>query len=484
MKKLFMRWHNLPAPTKSSLAFMLSSMLITGLNFITTPVFTHLIDQSRYGLVSIYYSWLSIIDVIALLGLTSAGVFNVGMNEYKESRSKYISSIIGLCNVITLLVFGVIFVIKHFVGEDFMLPTSLLVLMLIHFIFSPANVFWVTREKYEYRYKASALITVLSSLGSLGISILFVALFKSSDKISEIRLWSAEIVMLLFYIPIYLYLIFKGKNYINLTVWKQTLLFALPLLPHYLAQHVMASADTIMIERLVSDADAAIYSVVAMIGKVATIVWAAINVSLIAITFEAMNEKKYEKLRGLTLTLVLMYGAVCIAITLAAPELLKIFAPENYAKGVYIVPPIAAVSFLSALYNIYGNVEFYHKKSFGIALATVVSALANIALNLILIPKFSYIGAAYTTLISNIILIVMHYIGYRRASADRIYNDRALFIVAAVITAITVAATALYVNTAVRYVIIGIIVLAAAVKHRAIIEKIKALYSKGEQTDI
>ena len=109
-----------------------------------------------------------------------------------------------------------------------------------------------------------------------------------------------------------------------------------------------------------------------------------------------MNEKKYEKLRGLTLTLVLMYGAVCIAITLAAPELLKIFAPESYAKGVYIVPPIAAVSFLSALYNVYGNVEFYHKKSFGIALATVVSALANIALNLILIPKFSYIGAAYT----------------------------------------------------------------------------------------
>ena len=285
--------------------------------------------------------------------------------------------------------------------------------------------------------------------------------------------------MLLFYIPIYLFLIFKGKKFINLSVWKQTLMFALPLLPHYLAQHVMASADTIMIANLVSEADAGIYSVVAMIGKVATIIWAAINVSLIAITFEALNEKKYESLKGLTATLVLVYGAVCIAITLAAPELLMIFAPKNYAKGIYIVPPIACVSFLSALYNIYGNVEFYHKKSFTIAFATVVSAVANIVLNFILIPKFSYIGAAYTTLLSNVILIGMHYIGYRKSTKERVYNDKAIFLTALIISVICISSTALYINTVVRYVIIGAIILFAIIKHRAIIEKIKSLYSRG-----
>ena len=479
MKKLFQKWHNLPDATKSSLAFMFSSFLTTGLSVITTPIFTRLIDQEQYGIVAIYYSWLGIVDVFALLGLTSAGVFNVGLNDYKDRRDKYISSILTLCNLMTIAVFGALFLAKYFIGEDFILPMNLLVLMFIHFIFSPANIFWITREKYEYRYKLSTIITVLSSAVSLGVSLLFVK-FMESDRLGEVRLWSAEMAVLLFYVPIYLYILLKGKKLVNLSIWKQTITFALPLIPHYLAQHVMASADTIMISEMVSDADAGIYSVVSTIGKIVTIVWSAINVSLIAITFEALNVKNYQKLKGLTLTLVIVYGALCFAVTLIAPEILMILAPDNYAKGVYVVPPVACASFLSALYNIYGNVEFYHKKSFNIATATIVATVVNIVLNFILIPKFTYTGAAYTTFASYVVLILMHYIGYRRAEKERVYNDKMLIFVATVITALCVASSLLYTNSMVRYVIIGVIFVTMILEHRAIIKKIKALYSKGE----
>ena len=107
MKKLLNKWRALPEATKSSLAFMLSSFFLTGLSVLTTPIFTRLIDSSQYGIVATYNSWLSIIDVFALLGLTSAGVFNVGLNEHKDSRDQYISSILALCNIVTVVVFGV-----------------------------------------------------------------------------------------------------------------------------------------------------------------------------------------------------------------------------------------------------------------------------------------------------------------------------------------------------------------------------------------
>ena len=151
MKKIINKWRSLPDSARSSVAFMISSLLLTGLNFLTTPVFTRLMDQSQYGLCATYYSWLSILDVFALLGLTSAGVFNVGLNEHTGKRDRYISAILGLCNLVTLAVFGIIFLIKELLPENYILPDSLLFLMLLHFVFSPANIFWITRQKYEFK---------------------------------------------------------------------------------------------------------------------------------------------------------------------------------------------------------------------------------------------------------------------------------------------------------------------------------------------
>ena len=108
MKTLIQKWRQMPASAKSSIAFVLSSFVLKGISFLTTPIFTRLMDQTQYGIIAEYNSWLSIIDVFALLGLTSAGVFNVGLNDYRDSRDQYISSVLTLCNLTTIGVFGIL----------------------------------------------------------------------------------------------------------------------------------------------------------------------------------------------------------------------------------------------------------------------------------------------------------------------------------------------------------------------------------------
>lgn len=83
--------------------------MIKGVNFITTPIFTRIINQTEYGTIQEYNSWQTILEVFALLGLTSAGVFNVGMKDYKNQRSQYMSSVLAFCNIVTIIVFSVIF---------------------------------------------------------------------------------------------------------------------------------------------------------------------------------------------------------------------------------------------------------------------------------------------------------------------------------------------------------------------------------------
>lgn len=473
MRFLLNKWRGMHAGARASIVFALSSFILKGISFLTTPIFTRLLEPSHYGVIATYNSWLSIIEVFALLGLTSAGVFNVGLNDYKDRRDKYMSVVLTVCNLITIGTFAVIFVLKAIFGEDFLLPYDLLAVMMIYFIFSPATVFWVTRQRYEYKYKAAFALTVMSAIVSQGASVVAVMLIDGDP--ASVKIWSGVLAGLLFQIPIYIMLFYRGRSFFDGRIWKDVLRFALPLLPHYLAQHVMAGSDKIMISELYSDAAAGIYAVVANISLIATVVWSAVNASLIPFTFEKINDKKYKDVDGVVFPILLVYAVVCIGVALIAPEVLMILAPEEYYSGIYAVPPIIAVAFLSALYNVYANIEFYHKRSGGIAVATIVAASVNIALNYLLIPTMGFIGASYTTLASNVILVAMHYFGYRRCQKERVYNDKLVLPLGALCVLLCLSCNLLYLNNIVRYCVIGAVAVVVLIKHKAIIGLIKSL---------
>ena len=479
MNALIKKWRSIPASAKSSIAFIISSFFLKGISFITTPIFTRLMDPTQYGIMATYTSWTSIIDVFALLGLTSAGVFNVGLNDHRDTRNQYISSTLTLCNLTTLIVFAVIAVCKIVIGESFLLPTNLLVLMFLHFIFSPAQVFWITRQKYEYKYKLAFIITIASTLVSQAVSILGVFV-NTTGHDAYVKLWCAELSSFLFVIPLYVLTFVRGKTFFNRHRWKQTLVFALPLIPHYLAQHVMSGADRIMLSNMVGSSSAGIYSVVANISMIATIVWGAINASLVAYVFEHLAKKEYKPINSTVSLLVLGYGITCVAVCLVAPEVLRILAPAEYYVGVYAVPPIAGAAFLSALYNVYANIEFFHKESIYITTATITATVINLVLNYVFIrlfPAYGFIAAVYTTLISYAVLVLMHFIGYRKSTPEKIYNDRNLFVICFVCIGACVGCTLLYPSTVVRYGLVGTLLILAVWKRKFILEKIKALRS-------
>lgn len=471
---LLNKWKSMPEAAKSALAFTLSSFLIKGISFVTTPIFTRLLSPEQYGLTTTYHSWLTILEVFCLLGLTSAGVFNVGLNDYKDRRDQFISSVLTLCNTATVLFFGLVVIGKIIWGQDFLLPTSLLLLLFVHFLTNPAQIFWITRQRYEYRYKLATVITVCSSLLSQGCAILCVT-YADALNAGTVRLWSTEAVMMLFAVPIYVLLMAKGKTFFDKTIWKQVLIFALPLLPHYLAQHVMIGADRIMLGEMVSQTDAGIYGVVSSISTIATIIWSAINASLVPYVFEKMNQKGYKDINRVTLLLIGTYAVMCCGVSLIAPEVLYILAPAEYYGGINAIPPIAGMSFLSALYNIYANVEFYHKKSGTIALATIVASITNVGLNWLLIPKYSYVGAAYTTLISYVVLIFVHYLGYRLCRTNRIYNNGIILGISLICIGFCEVCHLLYGMPWLRYGLIALMAIAVIVKRKSVMQLLDSM---------
>ena len=349
INKIISKWKSMSDIAKASIAFVISSFLLKGISFITTPIFTRIIDTNEYGIVTEFNAWQSILEVFALLGLTSAGVFNVGLNDYKERRSQYMSSTLTICNLVSFLFFLIIMLLKIPFGTSFILPTNLIVVMFLNFLFHPAQIFWITRQRYEYKYKLAVLLTILSTLMTQGVSI-FCVMTAKTQNLAVVKIWSAVLAGFVICIPLYFYIYVKGKCFYDKQMWKQVLKFAIPLLPHYLAQHLMSSSDRIMLAKMTSKSAAGIYAVVLNISVIASIIWNSINASIVPFTFERMNKKDYKRINNLIIPIIACFACVCIMVTIAAPEIMAILAPDDYHSGLYSVPPVVATAFLSALY--------------------------------------------------------------------------------------------------------------------------------------
>ncbi len=83
--------------------------------------------------------------------------------------------------------------------------------------------------------------------------------------------------------------------------------------------------------------------------------------------------------------------------------------PEFIPDGIYIIPVVSVTNILVALYAIYVGILTLRKKSHIFLKATGISALINIILNIILIPEFGIISAAFTTVIAYVILVFISY---------------------------------------------------------------------------
>ena len=95
VKAFFAKLNNASPMQKASFWFIISNIALKGMSFITTPIFTRILDVSDYGVTSVFVTWEGIISIFASLSL-AGGVYNVAMTKYEGDIDNYTSSMLGL----------------------------------------------------------------------------------------------------------------------------------------------------------------------------------------------------------------------------------------------------------------------------------------------------------------------------------------------------------------------------------------------------
>ncbi len=408
LKEIQNKYKNINITVKAAFWFILCSVIQKSISFITVPIFTRMMSPSEYGIYSTYLSWYSIIIILCSLNMYSCVYINqYTKEEIQEKKKKIVIPMLSLSLVISFTLFIVYLIFHNYINSIIKLPTILISFLFFQIIFEVPVSFWLIEQRFEYKYKNVLIQTIFLSLANSLLGVLFVSLSQNNQAIARVF----SIILTQFILGSVIYYIFykRCKLLFSTKGWKHILSVQLPLLPHSLSMIVLSASDRIMINSLINSTAAAIYNVAYSIGYITNIIQISILDAVKPQFYKKIKEKNLIDLKStLNLIIVLLFAFITMFLCFA-PELIRIMAPKEYYQAIYVIPPVAFSTFFIFLYNIFSVISFYFEKSKTIMLASIVSAVTNIILNYVLIPKYGFVAAGYTTLISYCILATCHY---------------------------------------------------------------------------
>lgn len=451
---------------------------------ITTPIFTRLLSTSEYGQYNVFNSWYGILTILISLNLFT-GVHQQGLIKFDKQRPQFTSSLLGLTTFLVGFWTIIYLLFKDFWNEVFSLSTVQMLAMLIMILTSAAFNFWVNEQRVYFKYRAIVVITLIVSLLKPVLGIILV--LNSEDKVTA-RILAMVIVELFAYTGLYFIQLRRGKIIISAEYWKYALIFNLPLVPHFLSQTILNNADRIMIQNLVGESEAGIYSVAYAVSSLTMLFNMAIAQTLNPWFYQKIKDKRTKEIAPVGYTTLVIIASVNIVLIILGPEAISIFAPASYYDAIWVIPPVAMGTVFLYSYELFSKFAFYYEKTVFTMIISVAGAALNILLNYIFINLFGYLAAGYTTLVCYVLFSIGHFLYMRficRKFNDGIYpySTRVLILMSVVFLATGFCVMSTYSIPIVRYSLIGVLLIILVLFRNKILSIAKDLIALRRHTD-
>lgn len=477
MNKLLNIYKVFPIRIKATICFFVCTFLQKGISVMTTPIFTRILSVDEYGQYNVFNSWLSILTIFVSMCL-AGGVYTQGLVKFKEERAVFSSSIQGLSTVLVFVWFIVYTISPCFWNEIFSLTTVQMLAMFVMIWTTTIFSLWSNEQRVLYKYKMLLLVTIFVSFGKPVVGVVFVRL--ANDKVTA-RILGIVLVELIAYVGLYIAQLYRGKFFYNKKYWKYAILYNLPLIPHYLSQTVLNSADRIMISKMVGDNEAGIYSLAYSLAMLATLFSTSLMQTISPWIYQKIKEKKIKDIEPIAYSSLVLVAIISLVLIVFAPEIVKIFAPASYYSAIWIIPPVAISVYFMFSYDLFAKFAFYYEKTSWIMIASVIGAVLNISLNIIFIRLYGYIAAGYTTLCCYIIYSIAHYklmnvICKKYCAGVKPYNIIKIMAITIPFVFISFAIMLTYELNILRYALLVFFLLVCFYKRNKITESIKMMY--------
>lgn len=390
------------------------SMLIL---FAVTIIIARSLGGTVYGQFAFILAFAQIWQVLADFGLTMIAVRE--LSTHQDDIKKYLSNLVAIKTVICLIVFALIFVSTFFLNKPDFIRHLIYIAGAYVIVYTAGEMLRSVFRAYE-RFRNDALIRISQHVVLL-IFIIIGVINSSLYQITWAYFYSAVFALL---ITVY----FIQKRYTRFSIaWNKDLIKKLlkeawPLALANIFVIIYFRIDTVMLSLIKGDQPTAWYNasylLIFSLTFVAYVIMMSIYPRLSQLAKNSLTDMKilYRK----TLLLIAFAGFSVLAIAVAIS---KYLIPFVY--GLEFRPAIRVFFILSlaVFFSYLAQVWFYTLNALGrqgvYTWATGLGMVLNIGLNLLWIPKYSFIGAAWATVVTELVTGAIIYVACERILSNQ-----------------------------------------------------------------
>ena len=191
------------------------------------------------------------------------------------------------------------------------------------------------------------------------------------------------------------------------TALREALRFGLPLLPNACAHQVIALNDRYILIRYATVSDVGVYAIGATLGIGVKYFLRAFQTAWSPFIFEMMDKPDArETYRTVTTHAFLMLVLLAAGLAATADDLIRLMTVPDYYAAARVVPWIAIGAVLQGAYQLTSVGLSITKRTRYYPLVTGLTLVSSVGANLVLIPRFGFMGAAYANVFAYGILAV------------------------------------------------------------------------------
>lgn len=358
------------------------------------PFVTRLLPVHEFGLAATSFIVMYLVAGVATLGLPHAIVRNYFASQDGPEQSRLLvgTSLVTACLVAALAYVtgpvwsGAFSEIGY--GSELKLATIGAVPIAAGY----SGQAWLRAADAPRRYLASV---ILSSTGSQLLGLLVIARFgpTATRYIAGVVVGAAAgaALSILWSKPRFWPLRSKGvRSALRLTV---------PTVPHQLSAVLLASGDRFVIERMMSLSAVGRYQVAYGVGAVGLGLFEAVYAAWPPLIHEEEPATRWTLLRETIRLLTVMAGIGVVIVAAVAPFVLRLLAPTSYlSESLPLTVSLIALSVLPMIVAAGATIGLVDKAGTSAMMwIGPLSVVANIAMNLLLIPGWGLSGAAVAT---------------------------------------------------------------------------------------
>lgn len=401
--------------TKDTVLYGLSTIIGRFLNFLLIPLYTHYFQTGEYGILSMLYSFIALLNIFFLFGMDSAYLKFAGSEE-GITKQTILKTALTPVVIIDLIFVALFLLFRNQISASFHIPADYRHLwyyvggILLLDSLSALPFISLRLQKKALRF---SVIRITNILLNIIINVILILAFRMGIESVFISNLVASAFSFLALLPEFLE--FRHGTRVP-GLLKRLLKFGLPYLPAGIASMFMQVIDRPIVERLKGYSVLGIYQANYRLGIFMMLYVSMFQYAWQPFFLENAKEPNSKAIFARVFTYFVAIGAVIlVVISFFISDVATIevhhfsLVGRSYWSGLSIVPIVLLAYLFNGFYINFSAGLFIKEKSIVFPFIMGIGAIANVDANFLLVPRYGITGAAIATLISYFIMAVGFY---------------------------------------------------------------------------